>query len=123
MRRPLRCHTVSTLRTEHISHESYMKASSLVRLLITLIVLPSLSATAATSASVDQTPDAEEREAMAKMHEQMAGCLRSGRAVMECRMEMMKTCDNKQLDKHACSMDMHEMAPHHMSSSSASHEK
>jgi hypothetical protein len=45
----------------------------------------------------------EQRETMAKSHDSMAACLRSDKAIAECRDEMMKSCK----DNDACPMNAH----------------
>ncbi len=45
---------------------------------------PATSSTAA--------PSKEDREKMAKLHEQMATCLRSDKSIADCRSEMMQSC-------------------------------
>ena len=37
-------------------------------------------------------PTKEQRQKMAELHEKMANCLKSDRAVSECRKEMMQSC-------------------------------
>lgn len=44
-------------------------------------------------------PSKEMREKMATMHEQMAACLRSDKAVATCHEEMMKACRETMGDK------------------------
>lgn len=43
-----------------------------------------------------------QRENMAKMHENMATCLRTNKAVNDCRAEMKTSC--KEMGKEACPM-------------------
>ncbi len=52
----------------------------------------------------------EQRQNMATAHEKMATCLRSDKPFGDCRMEMMKTCEDM-MGKEGCSMmhEMHEM--------------
>jgi hypothetical protein len=40
-------------------------------------------------------PSAEVRQQMAAIHEQMAACLRSDKALSACRAEMMKSCQEQ----------------------------
>ena len=47
------------------------------------------------------TMTTEQRQTMAAAHEKMAACLRSDKAVEECRSEMMKSC---QENKGSCPM-------------------
>jgi len=49
----------------------------------------------------------EQRESMAKAHEQMAGCLRSDKKVSDCKDEMMKSCE-KTMGKDCMKMMHHE---------------
>src|SRR2546421_12880113 len=82
-----------------------------------------LSASAAWSASpapaaptAQASPSQETREKMAKLHEQMAACLRSDKPVADCRAEMMKSC-HETMGEHGCPMmdmghGMHGMRPH-----------
>jgi hypothetical protein len=62
-------------------------------------------------------PSKEMREKMAKLHEQMAACLRSDKSIDECRTEMMKEC-HETMGKEGCPMmggghkPMHGMKPH-----------
>jgi hypothetical protein len=48
----------------------------------------------------------EQRENMAKSHEQMAACLRSDKTVPECHEEMMNACE-KTMGKECKKMMMH----------------
>lgn len=49
------------------------------------------------------TMSKEQREQMAKVHEQMAVCLRSTKSLKECREEMRKTCMNT-MGEQGCPM-------------------
>ncbi|MEK2643960.1 hypothetical protein [Bdellovibrio sp. BCCA] len=51
-----------------------------------------------------------QRENMAKMHENMATCLRSNKAVNDCRAEMKTSC--KDMGKEGCPMMMHDKMMH-----------
>jgi hypothetical protein len=63
---------------------------------------------AETSDAVAVAPSKQAREQMAQLHEKMAACLRSDRALTDCRSEMMRDCravkDGK--SQHGCSMGM-----------------
>jgi hypothetical protein len=48
-------------------------------------------------------PSKEMRQKMATLHEQMAACLRSDKALADCRTEMMKGCQ-EQLGPNGCGM-------------------
>ena len=62
------------------------------------------AATAASPPTTDNTaPSKETREKMATLHEHMAACLRSDKAIAECRSEMMKSC-REVMGKDGCPM-------------------
>ena len=46
----------------------------------------------ASPSAQQSAPSKATREQMAKLHEQMAACLRSDKTFSECRQEMMKSC-------------------------------
>ena len=48
-------------------------------------------------------PSKEMRQKMATLHEQMAACLRSDKALADCRTEMMKGCQ-EQMGPDGCGM-------------------
>jgi hypothetical protein len=48
-------------------------------------------------------PSKEMRAKMASLHERMAACLRSDKSFVECRSEMMKSCQEL-LGEHGCPM-------------------
>jgi hypothetical protein len=53
-------------------------------------------------------PSKEMREKMATMHEQMASCLRSDKAIATCHEEMMKSCKDTMGEKGCPMMGMHD---------------
>jgi hypothetical protein len=55
-------------------------------------------------------PSKQMREKMATMHERMAGCLRSDKAVATCHDEMAKACHEMMGEKGCPMMGMHEHA-------------
>jgi len=74
-----------------------MKVANSVRMLVVatalLIAMPASAAEPAASAPVSPgSPSKAMREKMAYLHEQMAACLRSDKALAECRSEMMSAC-------------------------------
>lgn len=72
----------------------------------------SMSTGAAFAADAPQpahpAPSKEMREKMATMHEQMASCLRSDKAVATCHDEMMKSCKDTMGEKGCPMMGMHD---------------
>lgn len=62
-------------------------------------------ASAAESTAKPAAPSTETREKMAKAHEKMAACLRSDRAIADCRTEMMQACHDM-MDEQGCGMGM-----------------
>ena len=60
--------------------------------LLGALVVVAGGALAATSAAKAEWPTHVQREKMARIHEQMAACLRSDRPFTECRQEMMRAC-------------------------------
>jgi len=75
----------------------------------TAVVLGALSAMGAVALAAGPTPGAspgptkETREKMAVLHEQMAACLRSDKAIADCHAQMMKGCQQN-LGEHGCPM-------------------
>ncbi len=65
-----------------------------------------------TTTAVPPEPSKELRAKMAAAHEQMAACLRTDRAMSDCRNEMMKEC-HQLMGEHACPM-MEMGKRHHM---------
>lgn len=61
---------------------------------LTLVVLAfaAFGAGCATQSKAEQAKTDSRNEMMAKMHEQMASCLRSGKSPQECRSEVQKDC-------------------------------
>lgn len=58
-------------------------------------------------------PTKEMREKMATLHEQMAACLRTDKAIEECHKQMMKNCTDT-MGKDGCPMmNMHRRAMEH----------
>jgi len=55
------------------------------------------------SAAAPPAPSKEMREKMAAMHERMAACLRSDRAIADCRKEMQQACQAV-MGKEGCPM-------------------
>ena len=49
------------------------------------------------------SPSADQRQAMAAIHEKMAACLRSDRSYAECRSEMWSSCQT-QMGQNGCPM-------------------
>jgi hypothetical protein len=72
---------------------------------IAILFFSGSSAWAADAAPASSPPSKEQREKMAQAHEKMAACLRSDRVVMECRQEMMQTCQSMMGDQ-GCGMGM-----------------
>lgn len=56
-----------------------------------------------TATAVPPEPSKELRAKMAAAHEQMAACLRTDRAISDCRSEMMKEC-HELMGERACPM-------------------
>ena len=83
--------------------------------ILTLAVLLAFTATSPwASAAKDKSTKAskmewtmEQRESMAKMHENMANCLRSSKTMKDCRAEMKTTCHD--MGKENCPMGRHGM--------------
>ncbi len=73
-----------------------MKNFALVVCMLGLFAAPSFAEEKA--APKGHTMTKEQREKMAVVHEKMAGCLRSDRALDECHGEMMKTCEESHGD-------------------------
>lgn len=89
-----------------------------------IMILTTLSYTSAFGADKKKTEvkkktmeiTKEQRESMAKSHENMATCLRSDKSFDECHKEMMKSCEDS-MGKDGCPMmgemgkkgEMHEM--------------
>jgi len=74
-------------------------------LVCAFIVLASFSIHAETTnqANATNNPTAEQRRKMADLHEKMAACLRSERAISECREEIKKDCKDAVV-KEGCPM-------------------
>src|SRR5262249_40944724 len=93
-----------------------VRVSSLQVLSLTATLALVLGASAAFPAEptpqTHPTMTKEQREKMATIHEQMAACLRSDKAIDECHKEAMKSCQDA-MGKDACSM-MHEHMHDHM---------
>jgi hypothetical protein len=73
------------------------------------------SAVAADDAPSDMhhaPPSKQDREQMAKLHEQMAACLRSDKTMKECHEAARKACEESMGDH--CQMMMHPMMEHRM---------
>jgi len=68
-------------------------------------------------AAPPNAPTKEMREQMATMHEQMAACLRSDKPVVDCRNDMMKSCQALSPGKNCgmwgsgMGMGMHKRSP------------
>jgi hypothetical protein len=61
-----------------------------------------------------QAPTKEMREKMATVHDQMAACLRSDKAIADCHKEMMKQCEDTMGKDNCPMMQMHHrMMKHH----------
>lgn len=76
-----------------------------VRTTAVLLALSAMGAAALAAGPAPGTspaPTKETREKMAVLHEQMAACLRSDKAIADCRAEMMKGCQS--LGDHGCPM-------------------
>jgi hypothetical protein len=65
--------------------------------------MPRFVMAADTATAVSPEPSKELRAKMAAAHEQMAACLRTDRAMSDCREEMMKEC-HQLMGEHACPM-------------------
>jgi hypothetical protein len=68
------------------------KSISAVYGLITAMVIGWSTVSAAEPPAAPPEPSKETRAKMASAHERMATCLRSDKAIAECRSEMMKSC-------------------------------
>lgn len=68
------------------------KSISTVCGLITAMVIGWGMVSAAEPSAAPPEPSKETRAKMASAHERMAACLRSDKAIDECRSEMMKSC-------------------------------
>ena len=87
-----------------------------ISLLCTLIASALMSGFAAAADTTTAEPSKELREKMAAAHEQMAACLRTDRAMSDCREEMMKQC-HELMGEHACPMMGMDKHKHKMKSS------
>lgn len=63
-----------------------------ISLTLVALAFAAFGAGFATQSKAEQAKTDGRNEMMAKMHEQMASCLRSGRSPQECRSEMQKDC-------------------------------
>jgi hypothetical protein len=83
--------------------------ASLVAILHVLTLLGAGAALAAEPSSAaapspaQTEPSRPQREQMAKLHEQMAACLRSDKPMAQCREEMMKSC-HEAMGRPGCAM-------------------
>ena len=68
------------------------KSISAVYGLIAAMIIGWGTASAAEPPAAPPEPSKETRAKMASAHERMAACLRSDKAIAECRSEMMKSC-------------------------------
>ena len=68
-----------------------MKLSK-ISLMIVALAFAAFGTACATQSKAEQAKTDSRNEMMAKMHEQMAGCLRSGKSPQECRSEVQKDC-------------------------------
>ncbi|HEY6923431.1 MAG TPA: hypothetical protein VI653_08180 [Steroidobacteraceae bacterium] len=75
--------------------------SGLVLAVMSIVGPVSMAATQA--ATAPQTVTKETREKLAVLHEQMAACLRSDKAIADCHAEMMKGCKESMGDQ-SCPM-------------------
>jgi hypothetical protein len=91
-----------------------VRVSSLQALALTATLALGASAAfpAEPTSQTHPTMTKEQREKMATIHEQMAACLRSDKAIDECHKEAMKSCQDA-MGKDACST-MHEHMHDHM---------
>lgn len=69
----------------------------------TLLLCGAITALAQEPPSPSPAASKEMRERMAAMHEKMAACLRSDRALSECRQEMHQTCSSM-MGEQGCPM-------------------
>jgi hypothetical protein len=77
-------------------------APALLSGLVASVLLTGIALGADAPAS-QREPSKEMRQKMATLHEQMAACLRSDKAVADCRTEMMKGCQ-EQMGSKGCGM-------------------
>lgn len=66
--------------------------SNKIKLILVALAFSAFSSGCATQSKAEQAKDDSPNEMMAKMHEQMASCLRSGKSPQECRSQMQKDC-------------------------------
>jgi hypothetical protein len=77
-------------------------APALLSGLVAFVLLTGIALGADAPASRPE-PSMEMRQKMATLHEQMAACLRSDKALADCRTEMMKGCQ-EQMGPDGCGM-------------------
>ena len=70
---------------------------------IAALALLSVSPAFAADPGKPSDPSPEARQQMAAVHQKMAECLRSDRAIAECRAEMMKSC-HAMMGERGCPM-------------------
>ena len=87
-----------------------------ISLFCTLIASAFMSGFAMAADTATAEPSKELRAKMAAAHEQMAACLRTDRAMSDCREEMMKEC-HQLTGQHACPMMGMDKHTHMMKSS------
>lgn len=63
-----------------------------ITLIVVTLVFAALGAGCATQAKTQASKMDNKNEMMAKMHDQMASCLRTGKSSPECRSEVQKNC-------------------------------
>ncbi len=91
-------------------------ATSFLCTLIASAYMSGVVMAADSATAVSPEPSRETREKMATAHEKMAACLRTDRAISDCREEMMKEC-HQLMGEHACPMMGMDRHKHTMKSS------
>ena len=81
-------------------------SSKVLAILLGAVIVSGVGIGAEPAAPTPPTPSKEMREKMASMHERMAACLRSEKPFVECRNEMMKSCQQLSGDNGCPMMGM-----------------